>query len=168
MDRLQGYKIQGIRTSQEHKKLTKALNYCVSLLHDCKIHPQPIQKICVVDSNRPYWGKCKKRWNWYVVEINRELLRVHIPIIALVQTLLHEFCHAIPNGMHHEGIWKDATNMINQRYGYCIQPTNSLKSICHHTYVTSKHTNNKNKNTNIGETHVRQNSRIGREERCCI
>lgn len=42
-------------------------------------------------------------------------------IKQIKQTILHEQCHALPNGMNHGENWKRYVNVINKRYGYNIK-----------------------------------------------
>jgi hypothetical protein len=42
-------------------------------------------------------------------------------INEIKQTILHEQCHALPNGMNHGDGWKKYVNIINRKYGYNIK-----------------------------------------------
>ena len=46
-----------------------------------------------------------------------------------MRTILHEMCHALPNGMSHTGNWKIYTDKINKIYGFDITRTSKLPTI---------------------------------------
>lgn len=69
-------------------------------------------------------GTCYKRGDNYRIELS-------IPHIIkylergerdkIKDTVLHEMCHALPNGMNHKGQWKVYTSVLNRKYGYNLK-----------------------------------------------
>lgn len=69
-------------------------------------------------------GCCKRKYNNIIIEMSQnyfeEYLRVG-DIEKIKDTLLHEMCHALPNGNSHGYIWKGYANKINAKYGFNIK-----------------------------------------------
>lgn len=72
------------------------------------------------------WGRCTKKVDGsYIIEINSVLLDERNPTDGLMETIYHELCHSIPNGMTHKGDWLEAVTKINRALGTNIKRTNS-------------------------------------------
>lgn len=73
------------------------------------------------------WGRCIKHIedDSYTIEINSVLLDERVSTYGLMETIYHELCHSIPDGMCHTGEWLRAVNKINKAFGTNIKRTNS-------------------------------------------
>lgn len=72
------------------------------------------------------WGECKLHLDGsYEININIILLDERVPTDRLMDTIYHELCHSIPDGMCHTGEWLKAVNKINKAFGTNIKRTNS-------------------------------------------
>lgn len=79
-------------------------------------------------------GRCRKiiEGEEYIIEIATFMVDVAIEInddVELMNTILHEMCHALPNCYNHGDVWKSKANIINDKYGFTISRTTSLPPI---------------------------------------
>lgn len=76
-----------------------------------------------------FWGKCCAKGNSrYEIRINQYLLDESVPEESLMDTILHELCHAYPGRMNHTGGWWSAVNKVNSVYGYNISEKATMES----------------------------------------
>lgn len=74
------------------------------------------------------WGCCTEKVDGsYIIEINAVLLDERVPTEGLMNTIYHELCHSVPNGMCHSGEWLKAVTKINKAFGTNIKRTNSTE-----------------------------------------
>ena len=69
-------------------------------------------------------GKCKRRGNKYTVEFSTTHFKGYVEKgmhKEILNTLAHEFCHALPNGMNHGYQWKSYAGIVDRKYKLGIQ-----------------------------------------------
>ena len=72
-------------------------------------------------------GRCEaKSGNRYVIQIN-EFHNKLSPETSVMNTLVHELLHSLPNCMNHGEIWKRYANMYNRAYGTTISRLSPLE-----------------------------------------
>lgn len=65
-------------------------------------------------------GICKKKGDFYTIEIAAALLDDSSPEALLQETLHHELLHTCYGCMKHTGRWKQLAERVNTAYGYHI------------------------------------------------
>lgn len=79
-----------------------------------------------VNKRAKRWGQCIHRVDGsYEININVMLLDKRVPTDGLMETIYHELCHSIPNGMCHTGEWLKAVTKVNKVLGTNIKRTSS-------------------------------------------
>lgn len=105
-----------------------------ALLRECKkeceevgIYLGTIANIDVNYRAQKRWGHCRYESceDAYYIDISYKLVDDSTPVKTLKETILHELCHTVEDGMCHTGEWKRAIDLLNRRYGYNIKRTNS-------------------------------------------
>ena len=72
-------------------------------------------------------GRCEaKSGNRYVIQIN-EFHNKLSPETSVMNTLIHELLHSLPQCMNHGEIWKRYANMYNRAYGTTISRLSPLE-----------------------------------------
>lgn len=72
-------------------------------------------------------GRCEaKSGNRYVIQIN-EFHNKLSPDTSVMNTLVHELLHSLPNCMNHGEMWKRYANMYNRAYGTTISRLSPLE-----------------------------------------
>jgi len=69
-------------------------------------------------------GVCKKRREGVTIELSKPYYDARLKnndIKSIKSTILHEMCHAMPNGGGHGYGWKKYVNTINRKFGYDIK-----------------------------------------------
>lgn len=70
-------------------------------------------------------GRCtRKSKNVFKIEYAKNYLDGYLECndyMAIKDTILHEMCHALPNGFNHGEVWKRYAKVINDKYGFDIQ-----------------------------------------------
>lgn len=76
-------------------------------------------------------GTCKRRNGEYTIVLSKpymtEFLKRNMKK-RIETTVLHEMCHALPNGMNHGANWLYYVNQINRKYGYDIKRVSSVEN----------------------------------------
>ena len=73
------------------------------------------------------FGRCEaKSGNRYVIQIN-EFHNKLSPETSVMNTLIHELLHSLPQCMNHGEIWKRYANMYNRAYGTTISRLSPLE-----------------------------------------
>ena len=68
-------------------------------------------------------GKCKLREEGYIIEFASRYFEGYVEHNMhdkILNTLVHEFCHALPNGMNHGTQWKRYADRFNNKYNLGI------------------------------------------------
>jgi hypothetical protein len=68
-------------------------------------------------------GRCIRKGTQYRIEIAHYVMEASVVSkdeTQAMDTILHEMCHALPNGWSHGEIWKRYADKINRTYGYNI------------------------------------------------
>ena len=69
-------------------------------------------------------GKCKRRGNQYIIEFSTSYFKGYVDKSMhreILNTLAHEFCHALPDGMNHGNQWKRYASIVDRKYNLGIQ-----------------------------------------------
>lgn len=68
-------------------------------------------------------GKCKLRDDKYIIEFSTIYFKGYVEKNMhdkILNTLVHEFCHALPNAMNHGTHWKRYADRFNRKYNLGI------------------------------------------------
>lgn len=81
-------------------------------------------------------GRCKRRNNFgdvsYEIELSRKYFEAYLKdgrIIDIKDTMLHEMCHAMPDGFSHGSGWTNYTRKINERFGMDIKRLGEIDEV---------------------------------------
>jgi predicted SprT family Zn-dependent metalloprotease len=105
----------------------KLLSECKEECEACGIFLGEIANISVNTRAERRWGHCRyaSDEDAFYIDISYKLVDDSTPVKTLKETILHELCHTIDEGMCHTGEWKKAVTLLNNKYGYNIKRTNS-------------------------------------------
>lgn len=80
----------------------------------------PKIKYIINDRSKKFWGRARQIGrNEYQVEIGKFLMEEYVKqndLTKLYNTICHEICHCLPNGMNHGKVWKGYTGKLNEVY----------------------------------------------------
>lgn len=69
-------------------------------------------------------GRCTMYSNdLYKIEFSRKIFEKYVDNnmhFEILNTLVHELCHALPDGMDHTGMWRVYADKVNQKYNLRI------------------------------------------------
>ena len=107
-------------TSRE--KLMYLVGECKDMIEDCGFNLPYIQY--EFDNATKRLGQCQRRGNNYKIKISQNYFEEYIKNgeeEKIKDTILHEMCHALPNGMNHKSQWQFYANKVNRLFGYNIK-----------------------------------------------
>ena len=110
---------------------------CEEIVADCGLTLPTNISYRIRHSNSRVLGRCSRiGLNSYVIEMTEMYMKAYAEkgdLKPIKQTLLHEMCHALPNGMNHGPQWKAYAYRINRKYGYeisrCADTTEVIQSV---------------------------------------
>lgn len=105
--------------------LKKTVENCLDIIHSCNIRIAATLVFTINTRAQNLWGQCRieDRKGYCQIEIADKLMNEAVPEIAREDTILHEICHTVLDGWTHTGNWKEAADIINQKFGYHITRT---------------------------------------------
>ena len=110
-------------------KLRKLINECEQMVNDCGYKVPTIEYKLNSRLSRTL-GRCSKRSSTkWLIEIGTDFYQGCIAsgnVELVKQTLLHEICHSLPNGLNHGEVWKRYADNINNNFGYDISRLTSV------------------------------------------
>lgn len=109
------------------KRLQKIAEVARKKCMECNI---PIDETAVVKINtraKRRYGVCRKRNSKFIIEISAFLFESSDEKIE--QTVLHEYLHTCPNCFDHKKQWNAYADILNKKYGFNIDRTNSRESM---------------------------------------
>lgn len=114
------------------------------------------------------WGNCRRTCDGYYITVNNQLLDDDVPDKGLINTLLHELLHTIPNGMCHTGEWKKAADKVWDKLGYKIKRTNSAEEKGISVEITQRNYNYALKCEKCGQIfgYTRMSKAVQNPDRC--
>ena len=114
-----------------NRKLQTVFAECIDEMNAIEI---PFRRIKTVEVNyraKRRWGQCCRKHDYigvyFEININADLLHDDAPVLSLKETIIHEILHTCPECFCHTGEWKRLADLVNDRYGYKVQRTNTAE-----------------------------------------
>lgn len=86
------------------------------ILDELNIVYGPIVNVTVNYRAKSRWGRCKRTYAGYEIEISSVLMEDSVSWEAAMDTMIHEFLHANKDRMCHTGEWKKCANIVNREF----------------------------------------------------
>lgn len=142
-----------------YQKFMQIVGECKDKIEDCGF-TLPYIQYELGDAKRRL-GQCNYKNGRYTINISKCYFEKYIAtgeIDKIEDTILHEMCHALPNGMNHKAQWQFYANKVNRMFGYNIkrlaETDETIKEVkienakytivcqnCGHTYYYQRMTN---------------------------
>lgn len=99
----------------------------MTILDDMEIKYGNIASFTVNTRAKKRWGLCTETPSGYVIAIASCLLDERNDESGLMNTLLHELLHSVPDCMNHGALWQCLAARVYKEHGYNIKRTSSAE-----------------------------------------
>ena len=111
--------------NRNQKDLDALLAKAISEVKAAGLKPGVIDETIYLTRAKKTYAKCETITGGFAISLSKFFK--DNPLEEVMQTLVHEILHTLPNCMNHGAEWKNAAAVVNSKYGYNVSRLSSME-----------------------------------------